>query len=541
MGEEARIRDRTLRAGRSRANIARGLWADAGTSAERTGHRGSVDGALKIFISYRHEDSSSSALLLYDRLERRFGTDNVFLDVKTLKAGTQWFEEIKRHGAGGLVVLAVIGRHWLDSLKARQHRPAGEPEDVVMVELELALRRWSGTVIPVLVEGAEMPSETSLPKPIRALTRWEAVELRHGSFDQDVAGLIAQLEELEAKPSAAGASDAESSSAEPSEPARTSTGRSVRVPTAGGPDDAHYDTVLEAMVDEGTVVPVLGSQVCGTLPDAERLAEHLASEFKLELQSLDLAEVAQHVAVAKGPSFLYRAMNEALRLRQEPRPVHRFLAHFPKQLAELGEPPRYQMIVTTNYDTALERAFDDAGEEYDLAVFLGTGRDKGHFVHVPWREEPRLIREPSKYRDFPIDPWDELERTVIVKTLGAAVGAEGTFRWDRSYVLTEDQYIDYLVTDQISSVVPLQILNKLTSSHCLFLGYAMRDWSLRVFLKRIWQGGPLEDKSWAIERSPDPLEKDFWSALHVDLLAAPLDDYVGELEGRLTRWRARGA
>jgi hypothetical protein len=299
--------------------------------------------------------------------------------------------------------------------------------------------------------------------------------------------------------------------------------------------------VLKYMVEEGTVVPVLGSRVRGTLPDAAQLAAHLAARFNLDSGSLDLAEVAQHVAIAEGPSFLYRAIKDALRLGPEPSEVHRFLARFPGRLAELGQPAQHQMLVSTNYDTALEQAFDVQGEPYDLAVFMASAADKGKFVHVPWRGEPRIITEASKYREFPIDPYDELERTVIVKILGAAEGGEGEYRWDRSYVLTEDQYIDYLVTDQIGSVVPLQILNKLTSSHCLFLGYAMRDWSLRVFLKRIWQGRPLEDKSWAIEHEPDALEKDFWNSLHVELLAASPDEYAKQLDARVQAWSAAGA
>ncbi|MFL5823407.1 MAG: SIR2 family protein, partial [Solirubrobacteraceae bacterium] len=84
---------------------------------------------------------------------------------------------------------------------------------------------------------------------------------------------------------------------------------------------------------------------------------------------------------------------------------------------------------------------------------------------------------------------------------------------------------------------PVQILAKLTDSHCLFLGYSMRDWNLRVFLKRIWQDEPLGSKSWAIQRDPDLLEKDFWSQAHVDFFAAPLDQYVEELHRRVV---ARG-
>jgi hypothetical protein len=75
----------------------------------------------------------------------------------------------------------------------------------------------------------------------------------------------------------------------------------------------------------------------------------------------------------------------------------------------------------------------------------------------------------------------------------------------------------------------------------LFLGYTMRDWSLRVFLKRIWQGRPLEDKSWAIEHEPDALEKDSWNSLRVELLAASPDDYANQLDARIAAYPGGGA
>ncbi len=531
-----------------------------------------------MFINYRHDDTDAAALLLWDRLAQRYGDANVFLDVKSLEAGTRWLEEIKSQGSRGAAVLALIGRDWLEELKKRQRLQASDPEDYVVLELELALGRWPGTVIPIVIGGASMPEAVSLPRPIRGLAAIQGVELRHASFDQDLAGLMAKLDAIEsgiADPPAVSVAEAPAgpdgnaagaptppSAAPPTPPpaalptpppaapatvpqtAPPAVAAAVAAvvtsePVLPGPDAAHYETVLECMVEEGTVVPVLGSRVRGSLPDAEQLAAHLASKFNLS-ESHDLAEVAQHVLVAKGPSSLFREMKQVLRGQAEPTKVHDFLARFPERLDELGLPARNQMIVTTNYDDALERAFETAGTPYDLAVFIASGEEKGRFVHVPWKGEPQLIAEASKYREFPIDGNDELERSVIVKIQGAVDGREGVLHWDRSYVLTEDQYIDYMVTDQIGSVVPLQILNKLTSSHCLFLGYAMRDWSLRVFLKRIWQGHPLEDKSWAIERAPDGLEKDFWSSLHVELLACPLDDYVDQLNARMTALHPTG-
>jgi hypothetical protein len=502
---------------------------------------------LKVFINYRREDGDAIALLLYDRLVPHLGSANVFLDVKALEVGRKWMEENSRDGSAG-VCLALIGRTWLENLKLRQPRTPDESEDLVALELEFALERWPRKVIPILIGDASLPDAAKLPRPLRRLAACQTLELHHGSFDEDTRGLIARLRRISAEQDAEAVSGErvaiDSRPQENPSGAATDRGPSTvpsREPSLLRPGSAHYETILKCMVEEGTVVPVLGSRVRGALPDAEQLAAHLEARFRLGSGSRDLAEIAQHIAVAEGPSFLHKAMKDALRKEPELDRVHRFLARLPKRLAELGRPARHQMIVSTNYDAALERAFDDEGEPYDLAVFVARGVETGSFLHIPWRGEPRLIADASKYREFPIDPYDELERSVIVKVLGAAEGGAGDYRWDRSYVITEDQYIDYLVTDQVASVVPLQILNKLTSSHCLFLGYAMRDWSLRVFIKRIWRGRTLEDKSWAIEHEPDTLEKDFWNSIHVELLSASPTEYVEELDARMTASSASGA
>jgi hypothetical protein len=507
--------------------------------------------APRVFINYRHEDSEEAAVRMYDGLQARFGAENVFLDAKSLEPGVKWLEQIQADGARGSFFLALIGRTWLSSLHDRRQLNPGDPQDFVELELELALGKWSGTVIPVLVGRATMPAPGRLPKPIRALAGIQAMPLRPLSFAEDLEQLIARIdagagEQAHEIPGSdrRGSVNAERKAAGVSN-GRAPEAASSPATTIPAPDAGHYETLLRCMVDQGSVVPVLGSGVRGSLPDADQLAAHLAERFGLDLASPDLAEVAQRVVTAEGASFLDRAIVEALTPQPEPNDTHRFLARFPSRLRAQSLPERYQMILTTNYDSALEQAFEAEGEEYDLAVFLASGTDasgtdKGKFLHVPWKGEPCVISETTKYREFPIDRFDELERTVIVKVHGAAEGGEGDYRWDGNYVLTEDQYIDYLVTDQIVRVIPNQILNKLTGSHCLFLGYAMHDWSVRVFLKRVWQGRPLKNRSWAIERAPDAVERDSWSSLAVELLASSPDDYVNQLDARMAARRASG-
>jgi hypothetical protein len=489
---------------------------------------------VKVFVNYRREDTAGDARLLYERLTQRFGADDVYFDVR-LEPGLDWVRAIRSNGETAGAFLTLIGRGWMDSLRARSPIRAGSGEDVVRREIEWALRDWPGFVIPVLI-GATMPEAAMLPRSIRGLCRRQAAELRHASFDRDAAALIERIERIEREgrdlpevelpaldEGPVGASVA---------PRERSAQADSGVPA---PNDDHYADVIGAMI-EGTVVPVLGSSAQGSLPDADLLASHIADAFHIERGSSDLAEIAQYVAVTRGERRLYGAIKDALAGKPDPTVVHRFFAEFPRLVEELRFDLRPQMIITTGYDSGLERAFEDANEPFDYAVYSASD---GWFVHFPWGERdvaPVAVRitEPHTYADFPIDEDGRLERTVIVKIHGGVDGQEGSVKLANNYVVTEDQYIDYLPSATASKLVPFQILDKLKSSQCLFLGYVMRDWNARVFMRRIWHGEVMSENSWAVEEAPDLLEKHTWRLMNrVELLAASLPEYVDDLRARL--------
>lgn len=489
---------------------------------------------MQVFISYRRDDAASDARLLYEKLVAHFGSENVFLDVVDIQPGMEWLTEIRSRGSASGVFVAVIGPAWLSQLVSRLKAGLIEAtDDIVKQEIEFALSRGSElTVVPVLVAGATMPRPEQLPKSLRRLTAMQAVQLRHTNFDEDVDHLIERLERLEGGAKAPQAGDEPSRGERPSK-RRSKPATPSAAAAASAPDERHFQAVIRHMVDDGSVVPVLGSRVCGTLPDADEIAAKIAEELGLELDSRDLARVAQHVYVSSGASDLNRRLKRILNVEPDPGPVHRFLAGYPAVAEKLGDAQRYQMILSTNYDSSLERAFDEANEPYDLAVYMASGSDQGKFVHFPYDRYPEPVLVPNSYTGFPIDDSGELERTVIVKVHGAVDSSSEGYGWKDNYVVTEDQYIDYLSRSPIESLVPFQILTKLRESHCLFLGYRLQDWNLRVFLKRIWHGEQLGSRSWAIEEEPDFFELDFWRQANVDLFAASPDDYVRELDRRI--------
>ena len=59
----------------------------------------------------------------------------------------------------------------------------------------------------------------------------------------------------------------------------------------------------------------------------------------------------------------------------------------PPLLRDRGLPQ--QLIVSTSFDTGVERAFEAAGEELDVVVYVASGRDRGKFLHIaPDGERP---------------------------------------------------------------------------------------------------------------------------------------------------------
>ncbi|HJY59033.1 MAG TPA: caspase family protein [Streptosporangiaceae bacterium] len=300
--------------------------------------------------------------------------------------------------------------------------------------------------------------------------------------------------------------------------------RAYRPPAVAPPPDAdHYDMVLQQMVDEGNLVLFLGSR-------SGELAAKLAERFGLKTPQ-DLPDIAQYIYVRRGRPDLYRALRQILSDDLKTEPVHRFLARFPRTLEELGVEKRYQLIISTSFDMALERAFDEEREPYDLAIYMASGPDKGKFVHFPSDGPPRPVVSPNSYTKFPIGMDYELERTLIVKPYGAVDGSIGDYRWKENYIITRDHYINYLTRSPIEALVPVQILAKLQDSHCLFLD-PTRDWLQRIFLDRVWQG-TLEAISWAVEPDADQFEKDSWAQANVHLYAADLAHYVDQLQKRL--------
>ncbi|HWS89890.1 MAG TPA: toll/interleukin-1 receptor domain-containing protein [Pyrinomonadaceae bacterium] len=137
----------------------------------------------KVFLSYRRADSYP-ALGLKDRLTDAFGEGSVFRDDDDIRPGEPFTEAIREAVASCEVFLILISPNWLGALARLR-----EPDDLVRREIADALAR-PVTLIPLLIDGARMPTPEELPEEVRGLAARQAFPLSQRWWKEDIQRLV---------------------------------------------------------------------------------------------------------------------------------------------------------------------------------------------------------------------------------------------------------------------------------------------------------------------------------------------------------------
>ena len=157
-------------------------------------------GSGGIFISYRREETAANAGRLYDHLSDRFGADHVFMDVDSIAIGVDFTKAVVAAVSACSLLLVLVGKDWLSSTDSDGRRRIDNPDDWIRIEIEAALQR-DIPVVPVLVDGAELPYADDLPPSLQPFVRRQAFRLSHVGFRAEVASLIeAVAKVLDTKP-----------------------------------------------------------------------------------------------------------------------------------------------------------------------------------------------------------------------------------------------------------------------------------------------------------------------------------------------------
>src|SRR5687767_1111745 len=114
------------------------------------------------------------------------------MDVDSIGLGRDFRTVLQERLATCDVMLALIGRDWVDGKDKSGRRRLDVPGDFVRLEIAAALKR-NIPVTPLLLHGAQMPSAEQLPEDLSDLAYRNGFELSHNRWESDVQELIKRL------------------------------------------------------------------------------------------------------------------------------------------------------------------------------------------------------------------------------------------------------------------------------------------------------------------------------------------------------------
>jgi TIR domain len=218
--------------------------------------------AAKVFISYRREDSAAYAGRIQDRLAREFDRDLLFIDVDGIPLGANFSNILREEIAKCGVLLAVIGRDWLDVRDEAGTRRLDHPTDFVRIEIATALQREI-PVIPILLDGTSVPKADQLPEDLKELALRHGLNVRHPSFHADLDKLIWELKrQVGASRQAPIGAENQVNGAEADLTRAPGFGNATELPLRGQVTKEQAEAPLQARLDPG-IISELSRQFSG--------------------------------------------------------------------------------------------------------------------------------------------------------------------------------------------------------------------------------------------------------------------------------------
>jgi len=251
-----------------------------------------------------------------------------------------------------------------------------------------------------------------------------------------------------------------------------------------------------------------------------------ADTCRIKGAGINLAHVTQFLMMAKRDQLeLYLTLRDVLNEEFRPTSAHLYIASLFDRLKAHSPSKAAPLIVTTNYDDLMERAFAETKQPFDLIFYEAKrGQSQGRFFHKkPGAQAPVKMGKRYNYQFFERYP-------VILKIHGHLDRSDSS---SDSYVITEDDYIEYLANTALEHVLPGTILTPLRRKRLLFLGYSLRDWNLRVFLHRLAATQELRLEHWAVALGFTAIERSLWKQqrdLPIEIIDTPMAEFVGRLK-----------
>jgi hypothetical protein len=148
-----------------------------------------------VFISYRRENSSTFAGMLYDVLCKRFPSSGVFKDKNKLHAGMDFPKQIEEAIDQSFAVLVLINKGWLELTNESGEKKLSDEEDYIRLEIRTGIIKGK-YILPVLFDGGQMPRKKDLPEDIKKLCDFQAFQVDADNITKSIKQLEEQINEL---------------------------------------------------------------------------------------------------------------------------------------------------------------------------------------------------------------------------------------------------------------------------------------------------------------------------------------------------------
>ena len=310
---------------------------------------------------------------------------------------------------------------------------------------------------------------------------------------------------------------------------------------------------LVRSIRKGQCMPILGLGIIESLLGSTReIAQQWAETYHYPMaphERDDLPQVAQFLAINQDKAFprdeldvyLRQAIraqygsNQPAELHDNKAPLDKFIEALwdkrwenepiepHKVLAQLPVP----IFITTNVDNLLAKTLSEAGKEPQTVI-------------CPWNE---YVEQLDSIYDKEPGYCPTPQRPLVYHLFGCLTVPD-------SIVLTEDDYLDYLIgVTSNKDLIPSEVRRSLADTALLFLGFQMDDWNFRVLFRSIvaQQGGgrrsryahiavqidPEEGRILEPERARRYLENYFAKGADISIYWGSADDFLRELHNRL--------
>ena len=298
----------------------------------------------------------------------------------------------------------------------------------------------------------------------------------------------------------------------------------------------------------------------------------LIQEQELAFAKLALQCLTQNYLITNPEYLLVKHLRVLFSKRTEPNEIQTNIAKFAAECRDRDY--QYPLILTTNYDIGLEKAFEATGIDIEVLSYIAKGKHYGKFQRISYESVYNKKNNKQFYEvknKFSLDNNEESktsnlpigEKPIIFKLYGGYIykarqyyeikKEDGTESKDEtnklmqenySFAVTESHHVNYYKNIRQEKRFLIDIKNRFKKNrdNILFLGYSASDEFLRSFLDNFcserWNDNTDDDNTddaasgWIVQQSaPGPLsDKEYWEHWNIKFINYSWQDFVRVLK-----------